>query len=242
MGSSKLDYIDFRPHKKTLYFKIATGKEAPANPKTAVFLTEQASLTDDIDVLLWLHGHKDPKLEIDDYLMLPHFPLRQRLNGSQKGIVLIAPTMGPNSEPGRLEKNGDDFLDEVFAELGEEEMGGSTPKLGSLVLACHSGGGVAMLKLAQTLKRRVNACWGYDCLYNTGVATEWATWAKFHPTARMVVYYLGSTADNSQELERKRLPNVVVRPSKAPEHNDVPKFQLGDDLRRAWDLFGPNMP
>jgi len=181
-------------------------------------------------------------VQIDDYLRKPHYPLRQRINQSQKKIMLIAPTMGPHSEPGMLTAEGEKYLDKVLTELGQEEMNGGKPTIGSLVLACHSGGGVAMLALAKTLKRRVDACWGYDCLYNTGVATEWETWAKAHPNSRLTVYYQGSTADNSQELDKKNLPNVVVIPSKAPEHDQVPRFQITADLKRGALLFGPSMP
>src|SRR5205814_9119493 len=112
---------------------------------TAVFVPDAAIVTDQWDVILWLHGHKTPKLQIDDYLAKKQFKFREMLNIAKKQQILIAPTIGPNSGPGMLAKDGDKYLDQVLQEFADQKLGGVKPTIDTLTLACHSGGGVPML-------------------------------------------------------------------------------------------------
>jgi hypothetical protein len=109
--------------------------------------------------------------------------------------------------------------------------GGRTPTVGNIILAAHSGGGSAMLRLARSRQRstaNIRECWGFDCLYGEGVSKLWADWAAATPGARLYVHYLGpqgSTAQRSKELiaekARRGLANVVVQETSAG-HNHVP--------------------
>ena len=235
-------YSENPPPRSTLYLNIPLGSESPATPMTAVFLSRHAAPTSTVDLLLYLHGHKADSLQIDDYLTKPQYRFRERLNAAGKAAILVAPTLGPKSQPGILATQGDAYLSDVLD--GLKQYGGfeAKPTIDNLVLACHSGGGVAMLALAQTLKAPVAACWGFDCLYNAGQDDAWTAWAMQHPSASLFVFYQGSTRELSESLARKtaKLSNVVVMPSKAPNHDNVPRWHWLDRLRKSWELFGPS--
>ncbi len=235
-------YSENFPSRLTLYLKIPLGSESPAQPMTAVFLSRHASPAPNVDLLLYLHGHKADALQIDDYLMKPQYRFRERLNAAGNAAILVAPTLGPKSQPGILATQGDAYLSDVLDGLQQHGGFGVKPTIGNLVLACHSGGGVAMLALAQTLKTPVAACWGFDCLYNAGQDDAWLAWAMQHPNASLFIFYQGSTSNLSESLARKsaKLANVVVMPSKAPNHDNVPRWHWLDRLRKSWELFGPS--
>ncbi|GEM_PF-2934444 len=145
-------YSENPPPRSTLYLNIPLGSESPATPMMAVFLSRHAAPTSTVDLLLYLHGHKADSLQIDDYLTKPQYRFRERLNAAGKAAILVAPTLGPKSQPGILATQGDAYLSDVLDGLKQHGGFEAKPTIDNLVLACHSGGGVAMLALAQTLK------------------------------------------------------------------------------------------
>ena len=232
------------PPTVTLYPNIRLGGEGPARPMTGIFIPQRYRAGPRVDLILYLHGHHrggwtpPPEVSIDSHwnaARYPHFALREKLNEASRNVILVAPTLGPKSEPGTLTGPGglDRYLDQVMATLARQTSlwGGQTPSIGNIILAAHSGGGSAMLRLARSRQRStaiIRECWGFDCLYGEGVSKLWAEWAAATPGARLYVHYLGpkgSTVQRSKELlaeqQRRRLTNVVVQETSAG-HNHVP--------------------
>jgi peptidoglycan hydrolase-like protein with peptidoglycan-binding domain len=221
------------PPAKTLYVNIPLGSENPARPMTGIFIPANYRHSSEVDLILYLHGFK-PKsgLTIDRYWntrFVPHFPLRDRLNDAGKNVVLVAPTLGDRSQSGNLVRPGglDDYIAKVLAALGAHGGGTKQPRLGKLILACHSGGGWPMRQLALSNNRttqNIQECWGFDCTYNRGDDTEWARWGRANPQKKLFIYYLANTrtAVLSEKLKRLNVPNVSVLPSPARAHNWVP--------------------
>jgi hypothetical protein len=195
---------------------------------TGIFIPENYRPLPQVDLILYLPGHKgivprDPSVSIDKYWnrgQFPYWPLREGVNESGKNVILVAPTLGSRSQAGSLLQPGglDVYLERVMAALREHgpyKRARQAPTVGTITLACHSGGGLPMRLLASSSQRhttRIQECWGFDCLYNQNDPERWAKWAKSHPDARLYIYYRGhkSTEANSTRLRRQRLPNVFV--------------------------------
>lgn len=233
-----------QPARETLYVAIPLGTEGPARPMTGIFVPEGFRPGPTVDLILYLHGFKDPGLTIDRYWnrgVSPQHDFREGLNAARKNAVLVAPTLGPHSQSGRLTRPGglDGYLEQVVAALVRfgPFRGSPPPAIRHLVLACHSGGGWPMRQLAlggDRGARNVRECWGFDCLYNRGDETEWARWARAHPGARLYVHYgNGNTARRSELLRGQGVPNVVVEGSLKLAHGLVPKAHWQERLRTA---------
>ena len=238
-GPPALILREISPPSATLYTEITLGGERPARPMTGIFIPAGYRPVPRVDLVLYLHGHKAgfPSVSIDGYwnrTRFPHFALREATNEGRKNVILVAPTLGPRSQSGWLTEAGglDRYVDQILAALrayGPYSGAPVTPVLGSLILACHSGGGYPMRRLALSGQRSaalIRECWGFDCLYNTGDDVVWAKWARARPDARLFIHYLGSTKPFSTALRRQvqlqNLSNVSVVPSTARSHNYVP--------------------
>jgi hypothetical protein len=233
------------PAGTTLYveidLQIVDKLRITAPTVTGIFIPDRYAPSQTADLILYLHGHKAEALRrqgIDQYWNSQRFPyaaLREGLNDSGRNVILVAPSLGSCSETGRLTGPGglDAYIERVLAALkayGPHRPLASAPALGSLVLACHSGGGFPMRQLAGGRDRalaRLRECWGFDCTYNhfpTSDDVFWSGWARAHRNARVYIYYIpGSlTAALAEALRDKRVPNAVVLPSREKRHNYVP--------------------
>ena len=226
---------------ETHYLKITLGKESPAPPMTGIFVPADYKIRSQVDMLLYLQGHHQggtypANLPIDVYWLSSHYPFwafREGVNTSNKNLILVAPTLGPGSQAGKLTDSGGLawYLDQVMRALrtyGPFKSMGDPPPLGNIIVACHSGGGLAMRHIAFTPQQylaKVRQYWGFDCLYNAGDETLWAKWAKANRDKELFVYYgNGGTAARSQQLRAntRSSSNVSVDGSEKIEHNRVP--------------------
>src|SRR4051812_23196 len=94
-------------------------------PPPAVYVPPGVdTLHDKVNVVLWLHGHKDGRIDnVKAYLEDPRFALREILlhratrtaatPTGAVGVVLVAPTLGPRDESGTLATNATGYLDAV---------------------------------------------------------------------------------------------------------------------------------
>ena len=254
-GSPALMKSETSPPSTTLYTAVTLGGERPARPMTGIFIPAGYRPVPRVDLVLYLHGHKAsfPNVSIDGYwnrARFPHFALREATNESRKNVILAAPTLGPRAQAGWLTGTGglDRYVDQILAALrahGPYSGSGVTPVLGSLILACHSGGGYPMRRLALSGQRSaalIRECWGFDCLYNTGDDVAWTKWARSRPDARLFIHYLGSTTRLSTALRRQvqlqNLPNVSVKASTARSHNGVPIAHWRQHMETAAFLSG----
>jgi hypothetical protein len=157
--------------------------------KVAAHVPPAARVAPKLDVIVYFHGHMlaacgTPSQDyaaggMDFYLRSKLFKrMRPELDASGRAAILIAPGLHPfvgakNSgadRHGNLDEKGKfDFLvTQVFRQL--ESLGAITKgaRIGNIVLAAHSGGGVALravLLANNTLGPNIRACWGFECLY-----------------------------------------------------------------------------
>jgi len=151
------------PPGTTLYveidLKIVDKFGITAPPVTGIFIPDGYRPGAAVDLILYLHGFKAEAIKrqaIDQYWNSQRFPygaLREGANASGRNVILVAPTLGSHSEAKRLLATGglDGYLSQVLSALaayGPFRPAAATPALGSLILACHSGGGWPMRQLA----------------------------------------------------------------------------------------------
>lgn len=113
-----------------------------------------------------------------------YFDFRSMINDSGKNVIFVAPTLGPRSQYGNLAVTFDNYVDQVIWAINEyvfkERSLAGKFKLRNLIVAAHSGGGSAMLKIAQQTKsvyvKRVKEYWGFDAWYNS--SWSWNVIAK----------------------------------------------------------------
>jgi hypothetical protein len=242
----------------THYVKIVLGQESPASPMTGIFFPERYRIPSQVDLLLYLQGHHTggafpADLSIDVYWLTAHYPFwafREGVNISKKNVILVAPTLGPHSEAGKLISRGGLawYLDQVLASLrsyGPFQSMSNPPPLGDLIVACHSGGGSPMRQIALTPQPhldKVRQYWGFDCLYDDNDPIQWANWAKGNPNKELFIHYgNGGTAARSRRLQGTAtglgLRNVTVDGSESLPHNRVPITHWHNRLRAARFLL-----
>jgi hypothetical protein len=188
-----------------------------------------------IDIILYLHGHRTaiPGAGKSIWAYLKHkcWPLREHLAASGKAAVLIAPTLGPKSQPGSLLARGglDRYLDAALAATASYWSSGTVPAIRHIILAGHSGAGVPMRVLARSGNRYaalIKEVWGFDSIYSAQEnvdSTGWAAWAQAHPQSRLFLYYLrgARTQDQAEKLRKRALPNVAVIASNATTREGI---------------------
>jgi hypothetical protein len=248
MAGEGLIKVENDPPGVTLYAGISIGASA-TRQMTGIFLPAAFQPGSQVDVILYLHGFKprtDLKLTIDGYWNRRRYPdkaLREATNDAGRNVILVAPTLGPRSETGRLTGPGglDSYLDQVMQVLkahGPWKSTTETPSLGNLILASHSGGGYRMRQLALSSQQsitRLRECWGFDCTYNQGDDTLWSQWARSHPSARLFIYYIArtQTARLSLALARIAPQNVTVAATSTRSHGAVPRTHWRERIENA---------
>jgi hypothetical protein len=248
----------------TLFVDIRLGSEGRARPMTGIFIPENYHTMPSVDLILYLHGFKTPKIRatpanphpvqrpdpgwsINQYWRQHWYAFREGVNDGHKNVILVTPTLGQFSETGSLTRPGgfDRYIDQVMAALiAYGPYVGQSPRVGNIILACHSGGGYPMRVLALSSQRYtplIRECWGFDCTYNRGDDTEWARWARQHPSAKLYIYYRlkSDTALYSKPLQDQNLPNVTVvsvEPQRV-KHEEVPITYWSTRIREASFLL-----
>jgi hypothetical protein len=237
----KLVDREAQPPAATIYVRIPLGVEAAAREVTAIYLPSSVTPASSIAVILYLHGHKGSipgkTTSIRQYLKHKYWPLREVLDATGRRFVLVAPTLGPKSEAGKLLSNGLDwYLGQVTSALAAHAGYATAPSVRTLILAAHSGGGSPMRQLALSKAAHAAAiteCWGFDCLYSRNDPKDWPVWANAHPRSKLFVHFQCSTCSLSRKLVALRLPNVSVEYSLAPDplgHYNVPSFHWKDRI------------
>jgi hypothetical protein len=210
------------PLSHTLYLKINLQAGGGAAPMTGVFVPQNYKATSVVDLILYVHGNKVSRMGMDSTwtidTMWSHsaYHLREWLNASGKQWVLVAPTLGLVDQFGDLAKYGSHHLIRIMSALfkyGPHQSLGARPRVGSIILAGHSGGGRPMLALANSLgpfKDNIKEIWGFDTMYGP-VEDDWHSWAKGHSGVKMVFYYR-DTEGRSITVKNKTagLGNVIV--------------------------------
>jgi hypothetical protein len=147
--------------------------------ETGIYLPKGYSKPGSVDVILYLHGNKDPaKGHLDKSIRTiwnhSQYPLRKLFEANKKNsnTVLVAPTLGAKAFTSRGilgKKDGAiDFMDKVMDALYRYGPHGSVPGVGKVYLAAHSGGGYYLKKLVGFYEEKygVAECWAFDCLYD----------------------------------------------------------------------------
>jgi hypothetical protein len=245
MAAPPLLYTENSPKSETYYVNIDLGGTNAPKPQTGIFVPENYRVPDQVDMILWLMGHHDnkeypPDLTIDTYWdKYPNFHFRQMVNVGNKNVILVAPSLGPTSQSGNLTNSGglSRYLDQVLEALQAYGPFSSTPSLGNLVIACHSGGGAPMLKIATTTQMysdNIKQLWGFDCMYGD-VEPLWVQWAQQNSSKLLFIRYGSSTPDRSQTLAKlaAKQSNINVDGDATVPHNKVPETYWYRSMRRA---------
>jgi hypothetical protein len=160
------------------------------------------------------------------------------VNAGNKNVILVAPTLGASSQSGNLTSSGglSRYLDQVLDAL-QAYASFSSPALGNLVIACHSGGGSPMLQIATTTQRysdNIQQLWGFDCLYGD-VEASWLQWAQQNSSKLLLIRYGSSTPERSRTLMRiaAKQSNINVDGNEGTPHNRVPETYWNRFMRRA---------
>jgi|SRR5579872_1616955 hypothetical protein len=230
---------------ETYFVTIDLGGRPAPNPMTGIFVPENYKFSAEVDVILWLMGHHNnptypASLTIKEYwTQYSSFHFREFVNIGNKNVILAAPTLGPTSQSGNLTNSSglSNYLDQVFAALGAYSSFQSIPTLRNLVIACHSGGGSPMLKIAQTTQTysgNIKQLWGFDCVYGP-VESSWVQWAQQNSGKMLLIRYGESTPDRSKTLKRlaAKQSNIDVDGDTGTHHNDVPQTYWNRFMRQA---------
>ena len=244
----KFKFAEYDPKATTLYFEINVGAGSPSPGETGIYIPQGFTAPDGVDLILYLHGHGTQGTIYQHWnATYPYqFYFRHYLLREKKNAILVAPSLGQTSEAPNLESKGggDKHLDEVMEGLNAKgPLAGTSPKVGNIIVAAHSGGGIRMLNLVttgfQAYAGNVRECWGYDCTYNSGVGQGFFTWASAGDNRKVFVYYIAGsgTEDEAKTLDRLARdawqPNIHVTVSSTNDHYRVPVRYFGARVRET---------
>lgn len=251
---------DTTPPSLSLYLPLKLAIPKVPSQTTGVFLPENYRAGKTVDLLVFLRGYdiKRPTMatSVGEYWNSPKHPVlqafqfREEVNRSGKNVVLAVPPLGPFAEFGTL-KDADGaraFLDAILDGLwrfGPHASLQERPALRHLILAAHSGGGVALRRLAQiygddnTVRGKLKECWGFDSIYGVKDrdAAFWSTWAKDHPASKITMYYIPTYKEVGKD---PKVPVSQTNPLdyRQPTGTTAPAMEL-DRLAQASKL--PNV-
>lgn len=238
---------------KTIYLPIKLG--AAGQSPVGVYLPSGFRPGSKTDVVLYLHGHKSPcgmssSASIKTYWENQQFLLREKMESARKNVILVAPTLGPKSEPGWLAQQGgfDRFWGKVLDGLKQQQLLPANATLGNVLLSGHSGAGTYMQKIVglpdQSIQN-IREVWLFDALYfgkrkgNTAdyLINKWASWAKQNPKVLIYSHYQnnGEPAIVSLGIAQKGLKNYVALSAKA-KHCMIPSLVIGERIKGATFL------
>lgn len=233
----------------THYLKL-DGVESGAAPLTSIHIPDGFRATDEVDAILYLHGHKQSsyaKHAIDRYWRdEKRAPMREGVASSCKNVILVTPTLGRKSEASGLARSGG--LDRYLARVldGANRLPpwrGRAPRLRHLVLAAHSGGGLWMNVIAragdQATIDNLRECWGFDCFYNPKYDKTWPDWARRYPDKKLYAYYATeSPRKNATTLIEGKAPNVTAISAKKDRepHWDMLRYHWPERIADATFL------
>ncbi len=259
-AAPRLIYRDTSPALETLYVAIDLGmsrerifkKSDPRNDTaivekmTGIFIPKNFSADSPIDLLIYLHGHKNEPFgkdkSINEYWEIkrfPHFAFRELVNDSGRNIVLVAPTLGPRSQAGSLITNSgfSQFISDVIRSIiAYCPLFATTeaPGVNSIILACHSGSGyneyrIAALAGTNPFAGKIVECWGFDSTYGPDDADVLHQWASKNNGAskKLYIYYRKGSGTEAQAVALKNrsagLTNVIVNGlDNTTDHNAIP--------------------
>jgi peptidoglycan hydrolase-like protein with peptidoglycan-binding domain len=226
-GVPRLIRSETKPPLASCYVDIRLGSEAHLRPMTGIFFPAGYKAQPEVDIVIYFHGHRIERRNVKESInaywnkaYTPYFPLREVLNESGKNVILVAPTLGPRSQPGWLGHRGglDRYVNQVLTAITTHgPHKGMKVSVGNIVLASHSGGGSIMRMAAihgGKYSSNIRECWGFDCLYDSVDAAGWSAWAKSHPNSKLYFYWKDpKTWSNARKLDAMKLPNLRVAKS-----------------------------
>jgi hypothetical protein len=127
-----------------------------------------------VDIVFWFHGWHN---NIDTALLF--YGLARQFAASGRNAILVLPEAGKNvadSYAGKLGQSGmfASLVKDVVAELVRERVVAVGAKPGSVVVAGHSGGFLAIADILDKGEQRVDEVWLFDALYShVGSFMDW---------------------------------------------------------------------
>jgi hypothetical protein len=202
---------------------------------------------------------------IEDLFSKDRSAVREPVLSSSKNLVLVAPYWGHGGIGKKstftvrdVKGNwGERFLNQVLAALAVLRGSGQSFGIGKLILACHSAGGQGMRAIVGTLggfKGKLTECWGFDCLYTTGLGSDglhperddanfWNKWLRGDDARPLFIFCGYDTVPQSVKLHLQGRGLATDRGARRdpPDPREVDKLtvRLGiDDPRSLEGLMG----
>jgi hypothetical protein len=235
---------------RTLYAPIDLGIVVGGRrvrPQTGIFEPVGWRPGATIDLVVFFHGIRSVE-SVEAYWNAKRdrrFNLREEFTAAGKNALLAIPLLGPRSQNqiGSLGRPGglDAFVGSVLGAMQSASRLQAGARVGNLIFACHSGGGLAMRTVGlapNTLAPSIRECWGFDCTYNSDDPQQWSRWARLRPASRLVIRYItaSQTEPRAKQLAALGLPNVTVGPSRTRDHNSVPQAHFRELLSATSSL------
>ncbi len=193
---------------------------------SATFIPSKYHQDPTIRLILYFHGHQTSYPDLRAFLHRPNTRPLRKAAGADGRYALVMPWLGQNSNASHIVGTPAAFalylgtvINNLWGQVAPPLIT-FVPNL-EIVLASHSGGGVAMTT-AITLGGSgytgvMNTAWGLDCFYSPGeiitasstVSAPWISWASADPKRVLELYYTGGTPSlNSKAIVAAGLPNV----------------------------------
>lgn len=231
---------------KTYYLSIPGMNGQPHD--TALFIPDKYHEETTIRLILYFHGHQTSYPDVRSFLHRPNTRPLRKAAGTDGRYALVMPWLGQNSNASHIVGDPGAFgwyMGTVISNLwglGAPPMVTFLPNL-EIVLAAHSGGGVAMTAAigldGSGYPPLMNTAWGLDCFYSpgdittaySGISDPWIAWAGNDSSRSMELYYTGGTPSlNSKAIVAAGFPNVHGHHS-AVGHDETPKKYFPELLK-----------
>jgi hypothetical protein len=210
---------------------FAEGKHACIKETGVYFPPNHQDKSDELNVILWIHGYyvtsvKNIFSPSSDY----ENTLRQSVLAAQKDVALIAPWLGyKDLKRGSIGlgalgegKGCQLYLEAVLTALGDL-LGIKNLRLGTLIIAGHSAGGLMMRDAVKTLgglQPSLKECWGFDCIY--GPASTWSEWIRTNKTKVKLYFYIANGSNSISAVDLiKRVNGTLKKPAFDHDHRNI---------------------
>jgi hypothetical protein len=226
--------------------------------RTAVFCPKVAISSNDVEVLLYVHGLLFPCPPVPerptDLITKRPFGLGRIVDASNRRVILVVPFVAwkreqphPLADPALLNR----FVGEVLDEVGRVRSG-SPPSLRGLILAGHSRAYGFLDPLAKAhadseMSRgplsRLTQVWAFDTAYTSPIA-DYRAWLNSNPNVVFHVFYREG-ADQKPALTRRhgrRFRDLAKGSGGRFNIKAVPESHCSVPVKRLPELLAASAP
>jgi hypothetical protein len=185
--------------------KTYSAAEHYSDSTVLVFIPKKFSPSRDVDVVVYFHGwYNNPDSAIAQFNLINQF-----VQANKNAILIIpqGPKNAPDSFGGKLEKAGmfAAFINEIFLKLSAGKVFRNNPRLGTIVLAGHSGAYRVIAHLLMHGGVEIREVYLFDGLYSQ--FEKFILWIDRSKTGRLVA--VTSSAEGGTEKQSMDMMAVM---------------------------------